>query len=118
MKLNQSELSLMEIIWENEPIKSGELVRLAGERYGWKKSTVYTLLKRAAEKSAAVNENSVVRSLVGHEEQLSEQSEKALKKGFNGSLSMFLTAFLSKERLTKEEAEELKRLIDSKTEGN
>ncbi len=116
MKLNTSELNLMEIIWENEPVKSGELVRIGGERYGWKKSTVYTLLKRIINKGVADNNNSVVTALVMRDEQLSEHSQKLLSNTFNGSLSMFLTAFLKKETLTKEEAEELKRLIDSRTE--
>ena len=59
MKLNQSEMSLMEIIWENEPMRSGELVSAAGEKLGWKKSTVYTVLKHLTEKGAAANENAV-----------------------------------------------------------
>ncbi len=117
MKLNTSELNLMEIIWENEPVKSSELVRIGGEKYGWKKSTVYTLLKRIINKGVADNNNSVVTALVMRDEQLSEHSRKLLSSAFNGSLSMFMTAFLKKETLTKEEAEELKRLIDSRTES-
>lgn len=45
-----------------------------------------------------------------------ERSENLVNKVCGGSLPMFLTAFLSREKLTKEEAEELKRLIDEHTE--
>ena len=118
MKLSQGEMNLMELIWENEPVRSGELVALASEKLGWKKSTMYTILKHLTEKGAASNEKSLVTAIVRREEQLAENSETVLGKGFGGSLPMFLTAFLKNRRLSGEEADELKKLIDSFTEGD
>ncbi|MFR5271540.1 BlaI/MecI/CopY family transcriptional regulator, partial [Intestinibacter bartlettii] len=40
----------MNIIWEEEPIKSGELVRVCNEKLGWKKSTTYTVLRKLAQR--------------------------------------------------------------------
>ncbi len=117
MNISNSEQSLMEIIWENEPVRSGRLAELALERLGWKKSTVYTVLKKLVNKGAVRNENAVVSSLTDREHILGERSEKLIRKGYGGSLPMFLTSFLSRERLTREEAAELKRLIDEHTEG-
>ena len=116
MKLNQSEMSLMEIIWENEPMRSGELVSVAGEKLGWKKSTVYTVLKHLTEKGAAANKNAVVSSLAAKEAILAEQSDRIVDDSFGGSLPMFVTAFLNSRKISKKEAEELKKLIDSYTE--
>lgn len=116
MNINNSELKLMELIWKNEPVKSGEVVSLALEAYGWKKSTVYTIVKKLSDKGVIKSENAVITSLHAREEVLSEKSENLIEKGYNGSLPMFLSAFLSKEKLTQEEANELKRLIDSYTE--
>lgn len=116
MSISDSEQKLMEIIWENEPIKSGNLVTMAFEKYGWKKSTVYTVVKKLTEKEVIVNENTVISSLRPREEVLGEKTEKLINKGFGGSLPVFLTAFLSREKLTREEAEELKRLIDDAVE--
>lgn len=116
MKLNQSEMSLMEIIWENEPMRSGELVSAAGEKLGWKKSTVYTVLKHLTEKGAAANENAVVSSIAAKEAILAEQSDRIVDGSFGGSLPMFVTAFLNSRKISKKEAEELKKLIDSYTE--
>lgn len=116
MNISNSEHSLMEIIWENEPVKSGRLAELARERLNWKKSTVYTVLKKLVNKGAVKNENAVVTSLLPREDVMREQSENIIGKCCGGSLPMFLTAFLSRERLTREEAEELKRLIDEHTE--
>ena len=114
--INNSELRLMELIWESEPVNSGRLVTLANEAYGWKKSTVYTIVKKLLQKGVVESENAVIRSTVDRARVLSEKSETVIEKSYNGSLPMFLSAFLSKEKLTAAEAEELKRLIDSYTE--
>lgn len=106
----------MAIIWENEPVKSGRLAELALERLRWKKSTVYTVLKKLVNKGAVKNENAVVTSLIHCEDVMREQSENIIGKCCGGSLPMFLTAFLGCEKLTREEAEELKKLIDKYTE--
>ena len=58
----------MNIIWEEEPIKSGELVRVCNEKLGWKKSTTYTVLRKLAQRGELKNENTIVTSIVKKEE--------------------------------------------------
>ncbi|MGN0600938.1 MAG: BlaI/MecI/CopY family transcriptional regulator [Oscillospiraceae bacterium] len=116
MRISDGELKLMEIIWDNAPIRSGELVTMAYDRLEWKKSTVYTVVKKLANKGIIKSENAVITPLCTRDEIMNEKSENLITKGYGGSLPMFLTAFLQKERLTKAEAEELKRLIDNYTE--
>ena len=116
MKISDSELKLMELIWKNEPIRSGELVTLAFDRLVWKKSTVYTVIKKLSGKGFIKSEDAVITSLCSREEVLTERSESLISKAYGGSLPMFLTAFLQKEQITKAEAEELKKLIDEHTE--
>ncbi|MBQ8827389.1 MAG: BlaI/MecI/CopY family transcriptional regulator [Oscillospiraceae bacterium] len=116
MSISDSEQKLMEIIWENEPVKSGSIVLIANEKFGWKKSTVYTVIKKLTEKGFIISENAVISSLRQRDEVLGEKTEKLISKGFGGSLPLFLTAFLSREKLTREEAEELKKLIDEAVE--
>ena len=113
-KLPDSEMKLMELIWDSEPVRSGELVSMSLEKHGWKKSTVYTILKKLVNKGFAINEDSVITSTRPREEVLSDRSEEEIERRYGGSL--FLTAFLSREKLTKKEAEELKKLIDDYTE--
>lgn len=114
-KMPESEMKLMELIWENQPIRSGELVSRSFEAYGWKKSTVYTILKKLVTRGAAKNEDSVITAVYPRETVMSERSEDVVERSYGGSLPMFLAAFLSRERLSRTEAEELKRLIDSYT---
>lgn len=116
-KITDGEMKLMEIVWERGEIRSGELAGLAFERLGWKKSTVYTLLKKLSNKGVISSIQSVITPNVSREEALSERSGEVLSSGYRGSLPMFLTAFLQKSRLSAEEARELKRLIDEYTEG-
>lgn len=117
MNIPDSEMKLMKLIWDSEPIRSGELVSAAFDKLGWKKSTVYTVVKKLVDKGLIKNENAVITSAVGQYDVLSENSERIINMTYGGSLPMFLTAFLSREKLTGAEAEELKRLIDNYTEN-
>lgn len=63
-QLTESEEKFAELIWQNEPIGSGELVKLCEKEMNWKKSTTYTVLKKLCEKAIFKNENSVVSSLI------------------------------------------------------
>ncbi len=112
MRLSNSDYRFMMIVWESAPVGSGELVRLCRERLGWKKSTTYTEIKRLCEKGYLRNEHAVVEPLVTKEEAQSQESGAFVERAFAGSLPGFLTAFLGGKKLSEQEAEELKRLID------
>ena len=47
-KLGIMETRFAELIWNREPITSGELVKLCERELEWKKSTTYTMLRRLA----------------------------------------------------------------------
>ncbi len=107
------EYRFLTIIWENEPVTSMELVLICSEKFGWKKSTTYTMLKRLQEKGFVENNRSVVRSLISQAAVRTRESRSFVSETFKGSLPGFLAAFLSGETISEEEAEELKKLIDS-----
>lgn len=115
-EMTESEENLAKIIWEKEPIKSADLVKLCEEKFEWKKSTTYTMLKRIIEKKIVINENSVVTSLISEREYYSKRSKDFLKENFGGSLPNFLTAFSKTNKLTTKEIEELQKLIDEHRE--
>lgn len=111
-KLTESEEKFAEIIWDNEPIGSGELVKICEKEMNWKKSTTYTVLKKLCEKGIFQNENAVVSSIIKKEEYYANQSIRFVEDTFGGSLPKFLTAFIGGKKLSKHQAEELKKLID------
>lgn len=113
LRLGVIEARFADIIWENEPISSGTLVKLCEEELGWKKSTMYTVLKRLCERGIFRNENGTVSSVMTKAEYSAAQSEKFVEDTFDGSLPAFLAAFTTRKALTKAEVEEIKKLIDS-----
>lgn len=106
-----------DIIWENEPISSAELVKKSEELFKWKKSTTYTVLKRLCEKGIFQNAKGTVTSLVSKQDFYSAQSKKFVDETFNGSLPAFLAAFTARKALTAEEVAELQRMVDEYKEG-
>ena len=65
--IGDSEYKLMEIIWEYSPIASGELSTMCEMIHGWKKTTVYTMLKRLQDKGFIKSEKSTITYLIGQE---------------------------------------------------
>lgn len=112
-KLGAVEARFAELIWENEPLPSNRLAKLAEQELDWKKSTTYTILKRLCERGLFQNEGGQVSSLVSREEFQAAQSEQFVEEAFGGSLPAFVAAFGSRRRLTDSELDELERLVES-----
>lgn len=112
-RLAEGEAKFAELIWENEPIGSMQLVKLCEAQLGWKKSTTYTVLKKLCNRGVFQNEDATVTSLVTREEFASGKSRQFVEESFGGSLPKFLTAFIGEKKLSDNEAEELKALIEN-----
>ena len=111
VSLGEIEAKFADLIWENEPISSGELVKLAEEAVGWKKSTTYTVLKRLIDRGLFRNEDGTVTSAVSREEFYARKSEQFVRETFGGSLPQFLTAFSRGKKLSDEEVDALLKFI-------
>ena len=114
-KLFDAEYKFMDIIWEIEPINSTELTKVCLKKLGWKKSTTYTMIRKLAGRGILKNENATVVALVKREEVQKHDSEVLLKRTFNNSLPIFLATFLQDKKLSKQEAEEIKKMIEEAT---
>ena len=116
--MNQTQLGEMErrfadLIWENAPIASGELVRLCEEAFGWKKSTTYTMLKRLCQRGLFENNGGQVTVQMSREDFLALQGENFLQESFGGSLPHFFAAFTRRNKLSHEEIEQLRQMIEN-----
>lgn len=112
LKLGTVESHFADMIWQNEPVSSSELVRLAAQSLDWKKSTTYTVLKRLCERGLFQNRDGTVTSLLSREEFYTMQSERFVEETFDGSLPAFLAAFTARKKLSEEEIRQLQSLID------
>lgn len=107
------EMRFAEIIWEHEPVSSGELVKLCEQELNWKKSTTYTVLRRLCQKGIFTSENGTVTSLLSKQMFQARQSEEIIEESFEGSLPAFVAAFTSRKKLSRKEIKELKKIIEN-----
>ena len=112
-KLGAIESRFADLIWENEPMTTRQLVELCTKELSWKRTTTYSVLKKLCEKGFFKMENSTVTALVSREEYHALQSEKFVEETFDGSLPALVLAFGSRKKLSRQELEELQKAIDS-----
>lgn len=112
-KVFESEYRFCLLLWENEPIKSTDMAKLCEKQLGWKKATTYTVIKRLSERGILKNENAVVTSLISKEEVQQAHMDELLEKTFEGSMPAFIAAFAKRQKLSDEEVQKIKDMIDS-----
>ena len=98
-KLTETESKFADLIWDNEPMGSGELVKLCEKHFGWKKSTTYTVLKRLCAKGIFKNEASTVTAVLSKTQFQQKKSEQFVEETFGGSLPQFLATFMGGKKL-------------------
>ena len=113
MELGAVQERFADIVWAHEPIPSGLLVKLCEKELNWKKPTTYTVLRRLCEKGVLQNRDGIVVSLVSREEFYSAKSEQIVEDSYGGSLPSFIAAFISRNSLSAEEADEIRKMIDA-----
>lgn len=109
--LGMVEARFADIVWANEPISTKQLIEMCEKELEWKRTTTYTVLKRLSEKGIFEMKNGVVTSLISKEEFSSMQCENFVRENFQGSLSAFLAAFTSRQKITDRELNEIRQMI-------
>ena len=112
IKLGAIESRFANMIWEKEPISSGELVKLCADELSWKKSTTYTVLRKLCDRGIFQNQDGVVTSRISRQDFHARQSEQIVRETFDGSLPAFVAAFTTRQKLSDRDIAELQRLID------
>ncbi|HHX19710.1 MAG TPA: BlaI/MecI/CopY family transcriptional regulator [Clostridiaceae bacterium] len=111
-KIFESEYQFCLILWEHEPIKSSELVKLCEEQLGWKPTTTYTVIRRLSDRGVVKNENTIVSSLISQEEVQAAEINELLEKKFDGSLPAFIATFTKHQKISENEIDEVQEMID------
>lgn len=119
-KISQAEFPLMEYIWENHPIAATELVSYAKKHLNWSKSTTYTVIKRLTERGILLRTEPgcIVEPLVSRDWVEQDETDELITRIFRGSPTRFMTAFLKGDRISAENLEALKKLIEEKQNEN
>ena len=114
MKLFDSERKVMEVLWREGGISAGQVVKILKEETGWNKNTTYTVIKKCVDKGAVKREEPgfICRPLISRQEVQDYETEELIDKMFDGSKEKFFAAFLDGKKLSKQEVDSLKKLID------
>ena len=111
-KLFDAEYRLMELVWNLEPVNSTALARRCEAELGWKK------IRKLAGRGFLKNEHATVTALVKREQVRQYESAAVVERGFGGSLPAFVAAFLREKKLSPQEADELRRMLDESEGGH
>ena len=114
MKLFDSERKVMEVLWHEGAISAGQVVKILKEETGWNKNTTYTVIKKCVDKGAVRREEPgfICRPLISRQEVQDYETEELIDKMFDGSKEKFFAAFLDGKKLSNQEVDSLKRMID------
>ena len=112
-KLFDSELKIMEFLWENGEQSAREIAQYAAKTVGWSKTTTYTVLKKCVDKGAIERREPgfMCRALVSREEVRRAETEELIGRLYGGSADLLVASLLDGKRLTKEEIARLKERI-------
>lgn len=115
IKLFDSELKIMELLWKEGDLTAGRLAALLKEQTGWNRNTTYTVIKKLIDKGAVERRdpNFICKALITRTQAQHQEANALIGKLFDGSIDVFLAAFLNGKTLTEAEIARLKDLVDS-----
>ena len=115
-KLFDSEIKVMNIIWERGPLSAKEISLIASDTIGWNKNTTYTVIKKLEAKGVIRRDEPgfICTPLISREQMQKQEAVSLVDKLFGGSRKALFSALLEDEKLTGSEIEELRKLIDQR----
>ena len=111
--LGTVESHFADIVWSNEPISTGELIKICASELNWKRTTTYTVLKKLSERGIFQMKDGIVTSQVSRTDYYATPSEKFVAETFNGSLPAFIASFTKRNALSAKEVAEIRQMIDA-----
>ncbi len=115
LKLFDSELKIMDIVWHKEPVSAKEITLIAAHTIGWNKNTTYTIIKKLTEKNVIerTEPNFICTSLIKKEDVRKAETQSLIDKLYNGSKKAFFAAFIEDD-ISDDDLEVLKKLIEKR----
>ena len=110
VKLFESELKVMELLWEEGDLSAKEIAQRLKEQINWSKTTTYTVLKKCVEKQAIRRTDPGV--LCSRHEIQKAATEDLIERMYGGSQDLLIASLLGKHDLTPEQIAQLKKLAE------
>lgn len=116
MKISESESRVMEVLWQESPLPSGQIVKRVAPACGWSPKTVRTLLDRLVEKAAlerrSENRSYLYQPLITRQSWLRDQAGSLIENHCDGRLAPLVAAFADKENISDEDRREILQLLE------
>lgn len=112
-KLQDSELKIMHVLWNEGDCTAKHISDVMAEETGWNINTTYTLIKRCINKGAIerTEPNFMCRALISKEDVQAQETEELINKMFDGSADMLFASLLGRKKLSAEQIAELRRIV-------
>lgn len=116
MKLFDSEMKVMELIWANAPVSAKELSLLAASELDWNKNTTYTVIKKLVAKGYIRRDEPgfICTPLITKDDVRRAETQGLIDRLFGGSKKALFSSLLEDEKLSEKELEELRKLIEER----
>lgn len=115
-QISEAEFEVMKIVWKHAPINTNEITERLMKTTSWGPKTIQTLIKRLTNKGALTYEKEgriyVYTPLVKENEYISQQSNSFLRRFYDGDITAMLSAYLKNDRLSAEEINTLRSILD------
>ena len=114
IKLHDSELRIMDILWKAGDTTAKDIARTLGKQVGWSRTTSYTVIKKCIDKKAIVriDPGFICHALVSQEETRAFETAELIDKLFDGSSDLLVASLLGKGKLSAEHIQRLKQVIE------
>jgi predicted transcriptional regulator len=113
VKLFDSELRVMKVLWENGDLTAKEISKLLKESVGWNQNTTYTVIKKCIAKGAIERSepNFLCHPLISENEAQLSSTTELVDKMFGGSSELLFASLLNNDRFSKKEIDNLRQMI-------
>lgn len=120
LSVTHSEWPIMEQLWAG-PKTLMELVTILSEQVGWSKSTITTMVRRMDEKGLITyhteGRTKIFRPAVSRDAVTAQETTSLLRRAYNGSVGLLVSAMASRNDLTKEDIAELYAILKEAEEN-
>lgn len=115
VKLFDSELKIMEILWDIGDVTAKQIADTLKEKVGWSKTTTYTVIKKCIDKGAVnrTDPNFVCHAVISKEEVQEIETDELINKMYSGSVDMLVASLLGRKKLSEKEIERLKQVVEN-----
>ena len=115
IKLFDSELKVMDILWKEGIVPAKYVAARLTQELGWNKNTTYTLIKRCMKKGAIerTEPNFMCHALIAKEDVQETETNELINKIYDGSVDKLFASLLGRKKLSTEQIEKLKQIVDS-----